>query len=117
GDVDLVADREHVARVLDAAPGELLSVDESVRPTGGDESAEVADTQLAPAPDLALGLLLDQLLLHLVAALLQRLALRDDQPVAIAVDLNDFELQGAPDQARHLGLLLLLVARRDLGHL
>ncbi len=92
-------------------------MDESVRAADVDEGAEVADRGDATLADLALLQLLDQLLLHLVAPLLHGLALGEDQPVAMAVDLDDLEGQRAADQPGHVGLLAGIVAAANLGHL
>ena len=71
----------------------------------------------AALANFALAQLLDQLLLHLVALFLHGLALGEDQPVAMAVDLDDLERQMGADHAGHLGLLAGFVATTDFGDL
>ncbi len=90
-DLDLLPDLEHFAWVPHAAPGELGEVNESVRAADVDERAEVADRGDATLADLALLQLPDQSLLHHIAPLLNSLALRKNQTVAVAVDLDDLE--------------------------
>ncbi len=116
-DIDLVTDPQHLTWVPDAAPGQLGEVDEPVRPTNVHEGAEVADGGDPALTNLALLQLLDQPLLHHIAAFLDGLPLGEDQPVAMAIDLDDFQRQHRADQARHVGLLARVVAATDLGDL
>src|SRR5215218_2482151 len=92
-------------------------MNESVRPADVDEGAEVADRRDPALADLALVEFGDQPLLHLVTAFLDRLALREDESVAVAVDLDDLERQLHADQTGHVSLLARLITAPNLSHL
>jgi hypothetical protein len=78
-DLDLLADPQDLRWVADPAPRELGEVDEPVRAADVDEGAEVADRGDPTLADLALLQLLDQPLLHHVAAFLDGLPLGEDE--------------------------------------
>src|SRR5688572_439512 len=91
--LDLVADREMLGRVVDAAPGDVGDVEEAVDPAQVDEHAVVGDVldharehRALAQPRQGLGLLLLVLLLE------HRLA-RQHDVVAPAVEADDLELQ------------------------
>ena len=81
------------------------------------EGPEVGDGGNPALPRLAFLQILDQPLLHRVAALLHRHALREDEAVAVAVDLDHLQRKRRTDQPRHIGLLRGVIAATNLGHL
>src|SRR5438105_698337 len=101
---------QHFARVVHAAPAQLAEVDQAVCATDIDKGAEVADARDMAFANLARLQLGEQLLLACVALFLGRLALRQDQPVAVAVDLDDLQRQLLPGEARELALLRRVAA-------
>ena len=98
--------------VVDLVPGQLALVDEAVDAAQVHEHAERRDRA-----DVALDVLADleaaeQLVALLAALLVQRDLLRQDEPVGLAVDLQDLEPQLAADvRLQLLGDLLGRVAR------
>ncbi len=90
---DLVADRQDFRRVLDAAPCEVGDVQQAVDAAEIDERAVVGDV-LDDALDGRAFLQRRQELLALLAeARLEHGAARDDDVVALAVELDDLELE------------------------
>ena len=115
--LDLIADRVGGLRVVDLVPGELALVDEAIDPAKVDEDAERGDAAngaLHLLPDLETA---EQLVALLAALLIESDLLREDQPIGLAVDLEDLEAKGAPDKRLQLlgnllgGVAWLLVAR------
>src|SRR5262249_25668479 len=101
-----LADAQHLARVVDAAPGELADVDQAVGAAEIDEGAkvrEVGDDALAHLADLQL---VEQLFAPLRAPLLHGEPLGEDQAVAVEVDFDDLELKPAPHHSLQLRLRL-----------
>src|SRR5215203_5770165 len=91
-DVDVVADVEDLARVVDVRPRELGDVDQAVDPVEVDERAEVDDVRdLALDHEPGLQALEDRLAL-LLALLLEDRAAAQDDVVARAVELDDLGL-------------------------
>jgi len=99
------------------APAQLGEVNQSIRAANVDKGAEVADRGNATLANLALAQLFDQLLLHLVALFLHGLALGEDQPVPMPVDLDDLQRQMRADHAGHFGLLASFVPTANFGDL
>ena len=101
--LDLVADLVGALGVVDLVPGELALVDEAVDAAEVDEDAERRDRA-----DRALDLLADleaaeELVALLAPLLVERHLLREDEPVGLAVDLQDLQ----PEPAADVGLQLL----------
>ena len=116
-DVDFLADLEDLAWVPNAAPAELREVNQSVGSSDVDECTEVANRGNATLTSLAFLEFADQALLHLVAAFLNGLALRENEAIPVAVDLDDLERKARTDQAGHLGLLGGIVTTADFRNL
>src|SRR5689334_1823950 len=92
-DAHLLADLEHLGRMVHVAPGELRDVDQTVDAVEIDERAEVDDVG-----DLALDLdarrqPVEDLLTGLLALLLEHRPPRQDDVVAAAVELDDLAQQ------------------------
>src|SRR5215470_8890572 len=90
-DLDLLADVEHLGRVIDAPPRDVGDVQQAVDAAEVDEGAVVGDVLDHAVDDLALLEVLHQLLALLGAGLLQHGAARDDDVAAPAVHLEDLE--------------------------
>jgi hypothetical protein len=90
-DFDLVAQLDDFTRMVDAVPRQLGNVDEAVGPTQIDERAEVAHTTDAAGANVARLERLHQFAAFLLLPLLVRFALRHDQAVTLAVDLDDLD--------------------------
>ena len=83
---------EHLVDRVDAVPAELADVDQAVGAAEVDEGAvggEAADAALDHVADLEL---LEELLALAGAVLVHRRLLADDEAVALAVDLEDLDL-------------------------
>ena len=87
-DLDLLADVEHLGRMVDVAPGELGDVDQPVDPVEVDEGAEVDDVRDRAGDDVAGREPVEDRLAHLLALLLEHCAPREDDVVAAAVELD-----------------------------
>ena len=90
-DLHLLADVEHLGRVVDAPPGDVGDVQQAVDAAEIDERAVVGDVLDHAVDDLALFEVLHQLLALLGAGLFQHGAARDDDVAAPAVHLEDLE--------------------------
>ena len=88
-DVDLLVDLQHLGRMVDVRPRQLADVDEAVDAVEVDEGAEVDDVGDGALDDVANRELVDDLLAHLLALLLQHRAPREHHVVAVAVHLDD----------------------------
>ena len=110
--LDLVADLVAGLGVVDLVPAELALVDQAVDPAEVDEDAERRD-RADGAGDLLADLEAAEQLVALLAALLvEGDLLREDEPVRLAVDLEDLEPELAPDERLELlGDLLGGIAR------
>jgi len=90
---------------------------EAVSPAEVDEDAEVADGGDATGADLTLGEFVQQAVLLLSAPLLQGRALREDDAVAAAVDLDDLQAKAATDLRRQrVGAVRAGLRADHLGH-
>jgi hypothetical protein len=108
-DLDLVADVDHLGRVLDAAPGHVGDVQQAVDAAEIDEGAVVGQVLDDARQHGALGQVLQQLLaLHAVLGL-DHGAARHHDVVALAIQLDDLELE-------HLALEVARVAHRPDVH-
>ena len=97
-DADVLADAEHVARVVDALPGDVGDVEQAVEAAQVDEGAVVGDVLDHAVQDLALGQGRQQLVALLGPALLEHGAAADHDVAAAAVHLEDQERLGLVDQ-------------------
>src|SRR5512132_1878771 len=75
-DLHVLADLEHLGRVVDMAPGELADVDQAVHPVEVDEGAEVDDVRDLTVNDVARVEAVEDLLPLLLALVLQHGAAR-----------------------------------------
>src|SRR6185437_12900829 len=100
---DFIADGQHFRRMLDAAPGEVGDVQQAVDAAKVDERAVIGDVLDDALDRRAFGQRRKQLLAFLAEAFLEHCAARDDDVVALAVELDDLEIE-----------LLVLVRRRVL---
>ncbi len=90
-DLHLLADIEHLGRVVDAPPGDVGDVQETVDAAEVHERAVVGDVLDHAVDDLALFEVLHQLLALLGARLFQHGAAGDDDVAAPAVHFQDLE--------------------------
>src|SRR5436853_234958 len=94
-DIDLLADLEHLGRMVDVAPRQLADVDETVHPVEVDECAEVDDVRDRALDDVAGVEPVEDRLPHLLALVLEDCAAGEHDVVA------------RPVQLYHLGAQLL----------
>ena len=87
----VLADVEHLGRVIDAPPGDVGDVQQAVDAAEIDEGAVVGDVLDHAVDDLALFEVLHQLLALLGAGLFQHGAARHDDVAAAAIHLEDLE--------------------------
>ena len=87
-DLDVLADLEHLGRVVDVAPGELGDVDQAVHAVEVDEGAEVDDVRDLAVDDVARVEPVEDRLAHLLALVLEHGAAREHDVVARAVELD-----------------------------
>ena len=110
--LDLLADLVAGLGVVDLVPRQLALVDEPVDPAEVDEDAERRDRADGALDGLADLQAAEELVPLLAALLVERDLLREDQPVRLAVDLEDLEPELAADERLELlGDLLGRVAR------
>ena len=102
--LDLLADRQHLGRVVDAAPGDVGDVQQAVDAAEVDERAVVGDVLHRAFDHLAFGEVGDDLVALLGAALFEHGAARHDDVAAAAIHLEDLE------RLRHVH------QRRDVAH-
>src|SRR3954468_9959025 len=93
-DLDGLADRQHLGRVIDVRPGKLGDVDQAVDAVEVHERAEVDDVRDLALDDQARLQALQDRLALLLALLLQHRAAREDDVVAGAIELYDLRLDG-----------------------
>ena len=101
-DLHLLADVEHLGRMIDAPPGDVGDVQQAVDAAEVDERAVVGDVLDHAVDDLALFEVLHQLLALLGARLFQHGAARDHDVAAPAVHLQDLERLRHVHQRRHV---------------
>ena len=101
-DLDLLADVEHLGRVIDAPPGDVGDVQEAVDAAEVDEGAVIGDVLDRAVDDLTLFEVLHQLLALLGARLFQDGAARDHDVAAPAIHLEDLERLRIVHQRRHV---------------
>src|SRR5208337_328551 len=102
--LDLLADGQHLARVVDPPPGDVGDVQEAVDAAEVDERAVVGEVLDRAVDDLALGQVGDDLVALLGPALLEHGAAGDNDVAAAAVHFQDLE------RLRHVH------QRRDVAH-
>jgi hypothetical protein len=90
-DLDLLADVEHLGRMIDAPPGDVGDVQEAVDAAEIDERAVIGDVLDHAVDDLALFEVLHQFLALLGAGLFQHGAARHHDIAAPAIHLEDLE--------------------------
>src|SRR5262249_52851473 len=90
-DLDLLADVEHLGRVIDAPPRDVGDVQEAVDAAEVDEGAVVGDVLDHAVDDLTLLEVLHQLLALLGPGLLEHGTTGDDDVAAAAIHLQDLE--------------------------
>ncbi len=91
-DLHLLADIEHLGRVIDPAPGDVGDVQQAVDAAEVDEGAVVGDVLDHAVDDLTLFQVLHQLLALLGAGLFQHGAAGNHDVAAAAIHLQDLEL-------------------------
>ena len=96
-DGDLLADLDDLGRVVDVLPGQLGDVHQTVDAAEVDERTEVDDRGDDTGADLALGQLVQELAAHLGLGLLEPRAARQDDVVAVLVQLDDLGLERLAD--------------------
>ena len=101
-DLHLLADVEHLGRMIDAPPGDVGDVQQAVDAAEIDERAVVGDVLDHAVDDLALFEVLHQLLALLGAGLFQHGAARDHDVAAAAIHLQDLERLRLVHQRRHV---------------
>src|SRR5690606_10040732 len=92
-DGDLVTDVDDLARVVDVLPGQLGDVDQTVDAAEVDERTEVDDGGDDALADLTLLQLGQEALTDLGLGLLEPRAARQDDVVAVLVELDDLRLE------------------------
>ena len=90
-DIDVLADRQHLGRVIDAPPRDVGDVQQAVDTAKVDEGAVVGDVLHHAFDHLTLFQVLHQLLALLGAGLFQHGAARHDDVAAAAIHLEDLE--------------------------
>ena len=108
-DGDLLADLDDLGRVVDVLPGQLGDVHETVDAAEVDERTEVDDRGHDTGADLALGELVEELAADLGLGLLEPRAAREDDVVAVLVQLDDLGLE----RLAHVGLQVADAAHLD----
>src|SRR5712691_3948727 len=89
----LLADVEHLGRVVDVRPRELADMDQAVHAVEIDEGAEVDDVRDRAVDDVARVEAVEDRLAHLLALVLQHCAAREHDVVARAVELDHLATQ------------------------
>src|SRR6266852_4916726 len=97
-DGQLLAQLQHVGDLGDAVPRQFRDVDEPVRAADVDERAVARDAGDGPLDGGTYLQPAEELLALASAILVLRRLLADDQPVALAVDLQDLDRDALPDQ-------------------
>src|ERR1035441_10572795 len=95
-DVDVLADFQDFGRVADAAPAHVGDVEQAVDAVEVDEGAEVGDILDGAFADVARSHFREQFLAALGAFLLDQFAARQDDVLALLVDLDDLEVVSVP---------------------
>src|SRR5262249_50329748 len=96
-DLELLVDVDDLVRVADPVPGHVGDVEQPIDAAQVDEGAELGDVLDDALADLARLDLGQELLLHLLALVLDELAPADDDVAAGLVDLEDLALDRLAD--------------------
>src|SRR6476469_1005292 len=96
-DLDVLADLEHLGRVVDVRPGALGDMDQAVHPVEVDEGAEVDDVRELAIDHVAGVEPVEDLLSLLLALVLEDGAAREHDVVARAVELDHLAAQLLPE--------------------
>ena len=107
-DGDFLPGLEHLARVVEPAPGHVRDVQQTVDAGQVDERAEIGQVLDQAGDDVAHLDRLEEALALLVALLLDQLAAAQDDVFAVVVDLDDLEIVGVADE------LVQILGRRDI---
>jgi hypothetical protein len=100
--VDFLADLEHFRRMADAAPAHVGDVEQAVDAVQINERAEIGDVLDRALADVAGHHFGQQLGALVVAFLLDQFAAREDDVLALLVDLDDLELVAVADELREV---------------
>ncbi len=100
---DFLIELDHVAGVVDAAPGHIGDVEEAIDAAEVDERAEVGDVLDGALAGLADGDFAEEFLLGFAALFFEELAAGDDDVAAFEIDLEDFGIDGAADVFADVG--------------
>src|SRR5579859_1312095 len=111
--LDLLADAQDFAGVIDGTPGQLTDMHESVRAPQINEGSKAGNVADGSATDFARPQLVKQFLAASLAPFLDGQAFRKDQALTFTVDLNDFQLQLFVFHALQFGRRLLVLAARS----
>jgi len=109
--LELLLELDHLRGVVDPAPGHVGDVQEAVDAAEVHEHAEVGDVLDRTHADLALGDVLEQRLLLLLALLFEQLPAGDDDVHALRVDLDDARAHRLVDEVGDV----VGAAQRDLA--
>ncbi len=116
-DADRLADREHFARMIDAAPGDVGDMQQAVDTAEIDEGAVIGDVLHHAVDHLALFEVGDDLMALLGAGFFQDGAARDDNIAAAAIHLEDLEGLRNLHKRRHVADRADIdLAARQKGH-
>src|SRR5947209_13943910 len=96
--------------MVDAAPGELADVDETISTSQVHKGPKVRQIAHHTTAHFAGLQLIEQLLTPPLTPFLDSQALRENQSIACAIDLNDLELQHLIFHRLQLGRCLLILA-------
>ena len=109
--LELLLELDHLRGVVDPAPGHVRDVEQAVDATEVDEHAEVGDVLDRTHADLALGDVLEERLLLLLALFFEQLPPGDDDVHALRVDLDDARAHRLVDEVGDV----VRAAQRDLA--
>src|SRR5438034_8292077 len=90
---DLLTDMEHFTGMVDAAPGELANMNQSVRASQIDKGTKVREVTDDALAYFAWFEFIEQFFAAALAPFLDSEALGEDQAIARPIDLDNFELE------------------------
>ena len=116
--LDLFTDLHHFAGVGDPIPAQFAQMDQAVCTAQVHKSAEIGDAADQPFHHQPFAQRLQQLVLLLAAPIPHCQPFREDQAVALAVDVDHLEFEQIPHQRGIAGVgILLAVDHRSAGQL